>query len=219
MTNVTSIVSDFAFIALLDGPVHSKQYTIASSSLTDVSDLVQTNGSITVTAPTVEGATSYFLMASYYSRSYSRACVPSNPNPQNILQNGSFAVDHFSPVGAQLTTNFLEEHILVEGILDLIREVGNYIWEDSVEIPGMVYWTPNLTDAFQDQHGVSSIYHTEARPNGSVANCSSTLLRNMYHYLLERMVGRHKLRPSGQSFSSLIRKTRDLAWSETGARL
>ncbi|KAM5347661.1 hypothetical protein ACJ41O_007485 [Fusarium nematophilum] len=155
VANISTYVSEYALVAFLQGPVHSRQYTIASPSLADVSDLVQPDGSITVTAPTVDGATSYFLLASYYSRSYDRACIPSNPDPKNILQNGSFVVDHFSPVGAQLTTSFLEEYILADGIDNLMREVGNYIWEDSVEIPGVVYWTPSLVEAFQDHHGYS----------------------------------------------------------------
>lgn len=88
--------------------------------------------------PIVNAAVEYYLVACYYSKSYTRACVASSPGPQNILQNGSFAVDHFSPVGAQLTTRFLEQHIFIDGIGDLIREVGNYIWEDSVEVPSAV---------------------------------------------------------------------------------
>ncbi|KAM0542093.1 hypothetical protein ACHAPJ_012956 [Fusarium lateritium] len=154
-TKKSTYISKFALLGEQAGSVDGKQYTLASSSLADVSDLIQSNGSITVTAPVADGASSYFLMASYYSRSYERACIPSNNDPQNILQNGSFAVDHFSPVGAQLTTRFLQEHILTDGIDELMREVGNYVWEDSVEIPGVVYWTPGLVEAFRGDHGYS----------------------------------------------------------------
>ncbi|KAH7381091.1 hypothetical protein BKA64DRAFT_727754 [Cadophora sp. MPI-SDFR-AT-0126] len=153
--NVTTVISETAPIGIVAGSVNSTRYTIASSSLLDVSDQVQADGSITVTAPTVNEASTSLLLASYYSRSYTRACIASDAHPQNILQNGSFAVDHFSPVGAQLTTSFLEQYILIDGIDELMRKVGNYIWEDSVEIPGQVYWTPNLTNAFRDQNGYS----------------------------------------------------------------
>ena len=149
------MISETVRFAMQDGSVNIPQYTISSASLTDVSDLVQSDGSITVSATKVEGAVSYFLLASYYSRSYARACIASNPSPTNILQNGSFAVDHFSPVGAQLTTRFLEQYIFVDGITELMQEAGNYVWEDSVEIPSQVYWTPNLTSIFLEQHGVS----------------------------------------------------------------
>ncbi|KAJ8098505.1 hypothetical protein POJ06DRAFT_136574 [Lipomyces tetrasporus] len=138
---------------LISPSVNSTQYTISSESLTDVTDLVREDGSISITAPSIDGALSYMLLTSYYSRSYARACVASSPNPENILQNGSFAVDHFSQAGAQLTTDFLEKYILIDGIDDLMREVGNYIWEDSVEIPSQVMWTPNLTHVFREQHG------------------------------------------------------------------
>lgn len=67
-------------------------------------------------------------------RSYIRACIASNDDPQNIIQNGSFAVDHLSAAGANLTTSFLEKYILIDGIKELMEETGHYIWEDSVEI-------------------------------------------------------------------------------------
>jgi hypothetical protein len=131
------------------------QYTISASSLTDVSDLIQNNGSITVSPTSVDGADSYLLYVSYARRSYYRACIASNDNPQDILQNGSFAVDHFSQAGAQLSTKFMEEYVLIDGIKELLMEVGQYIWEDSAEIHADVYWTPTLEEAFASQHGVS----------------------------------------------------------------
>lgn len=131
------------------------QYLISSDSLTDVTGLVDRNGSIAVTASKVDGAQSYVLYASYARRSYARACIASSDNPQNILQNGSFAVDHFSATGAKVTTDFLEQYILIDGIKELMMEAGHYIWEDSVEIPSYVYWTPELPQIFEQQHGVS----------------------------------------------------------------
>ena len=154
MSNVSSTASDVAILGA-GSYVNSTLHTIATSSITDISSEIQVDGSVNVTAPTIDGAVAYYLLAAYYSKSYTRACVASNSEPKDILQNGSFAVDHFSPVGAQLTTSFLEQYILIDGIDELIREVGNYIWEDSVEIPSFVYWTPNLTSVFREQHGVS----------------------------------------------------------------
>ena len=67
----------------------------------------------------------YIIIASFSSQSYTRACIP-GPDPQNFLQNGSFAVDHFSTLGAKVTTDFLEQYVLVNGVKELMEEVGNY---------------------------------------------------------------------------------------------
>ncbi|KAI1409815.1 hypothetical protein F5Y13DRAFT_202982 [Hypoxylon sp. FL1857] len=128
------------------------EYVISEESLTEVTKLVQKDGSIVANVAPVDGAQYYLLYASYAQRSYARACVASSPNPQNILQNGSLAVDHFSETGARVTTKFLEEYILIDGIKELMMEVGNYIWEDSVEIPSYTYWTPALPRLFENEH-------------------------------------------------------------------
>ncbi|OTA96829.1 hypothetical protein M434DRAFT_27444 [Hypoxylon sp. CO27-5] len=112
------------------------EYLISAGSLTEVADLVHDDGSITTAVSPVEGAQFYFLYASYAQRSYARACVASSPDTQNILRNGSLAVDHFSDTGAR---------------------VGNYVWEDSVEIPSYTYWTPALPQLFEHEHNEYSI--------------------------------------------------------------
>ncbi|OTA58863.1 hypothetical protein K449DRAFT_436352 [Hypoxylon sp. EC38] len=131
------------------------EYLISARSLTEVTDLVHDDGSITTAVSPVEGAQFYLLYASYAQRSYARACVASSPDPQNILQNGSLAVDHFSDTGARVTTKFLEDYILIDGIKELMMEVGNYVWEDSVEIPSYTYWTPALPQLFEHEHNYS----------------------------------------------------------------
>lgn len=35
-----------------------------------------------------------------------------------------------------------------------MEETGNFVWEDSVEIPSYTYWTPSLPEIFKKQHGV-----------------------------------------------------------------
>ncbi|KAI0839450.1 hypothetical protein F5Y06DRAFT_303174 [Hypoxylon sp. FL0890] len=131
------------------------KYLISAQSLTEVTDSVQQDGSIEVTISPVEGALYYLLYASYAQRSYARACVASSSDPKNILQNGSFAVDHFSGTGARVTTKFLEDYILIDGIKELMMDVGNYIWEDSVEIPSYTYWTPEFPQLFENEHNYS----------------------------------------------------------------
>lgn len=130
------------------------EYLTSSESIAEVTSLVQEDGFIKVTVNPVEGAIFYLIYASYAERSYARACVASSDNPQNILQNGSFAVDHYSKTGSAVTIDFLEKYILIDGIKELMMEVGNYVWEDSVEIPSYTYWTPDLEKIFQKEHNV-----------------------------------------------------------------
>lgn len=72
--------------------------------------------------------------------------------PESWIQNGSWAVDHFSPRGAQLSHKFFEEHILTDGVLELVQEVGNYAWEDSIELKQDYRWTKGFTKKFQKEH-------------------------------------------------------------------
>lgn len=47
-------------------------------------------------------------------------------NATDFIGNGSWVVDHFSRDGAQLLTNFLDEHILShDKVGDLVRELGS----------------------------------------------------------------------------------------------
>jgi len=50
---------------------------------------------------------------------------------------------------------FIEDYVLINGTKELMQEVGRYIWEDSVEISGTLYWTPNLPDKFQAMYNAS----------------------------------------------------------------
>jgi hypothetical protein len=86
--------------------------------LTDITTKVRSDGTITTKFPANVVVANYTLWAAYYKLSVARACVPGQ-NPQNFIQNGSFAVDHFSARGAKVTTDFLEQHVLVNGVKEL----------------------------------------------------------------------------------------------------
>lgn len=149
-------IVDVASVPALAKPETNKtEYTISAPSLVDLTSLVTPNGSVSFHLNHSNAADSAMLFASYARRSYARANIPSSNKPQNILQNGSFAVDHFSLAGARLTTSFLETYVVQPNstIKSLLEHVGNYFWEDSPEIPAPVYWTPDLLATFQRQHG------------------------------------------------------------------
>ncbi|KAL3475735.1 hypothetical protein BJX99DRAFT_259172 [Aspergillus californicus] len=151
--NITTVPNDY--VLYFDRPETKTQYTINWQSLTDLTQQVSPGGHIRIDLAPHDGDP-IVLYASYARRSYSRACIASSETPQNIIQNGSFAVDHFSPKGAKLTTDFLEQYILIDGIKELFMEVGNYFWEDSVEIrDGTNFWTPGLDKIFLERNGYS----------------------------------------------------------------
>lgn len=108
-------------------------YTIDFSSLIDITNQVGADGVISLTFPANSSVQEYIVYAAYYQLSGVRACV-AGPNPQNFIQNGSFAVDHFSPAGAAVTTNFLEQYVLINGAKELLQEVGNYSESSSIPV-------------------------------------------------------------------------------------
>ncbi|KAH9211658.1 hypothetical protein DL95DRAFT_254713, partial [Leptodontidium sp. 2 PMI_412] len=132
------------------------EHYVEADSIHDVTHLVNSSGTLSLNFP-VSGTgnlTRHVVYASYYQLSGARACIPGK-QPQSFLQNGSFAVDHFSPEGAKATTDFLEKYVLVNGVRELMQETGKYIWEDSVEVPSALYWTPQLSKTFKSMHKYS----------------------------------------------------------------
>ncbi|KAI9035663.1 uncharacterized protein KD926_003141 [Aspergillus affinis] len=74
---------------------------------------------------------------------------------QSTFDHGSFAVDHYSARGAQTVTRFWEKHILKDEVKSLLAAVGNYGWEDSIEIESNMSWTRALPEIFLKKHGYS----------------------------------------------------------------
>jgi hypothetical protein len=130
------------------------EYTISNASLTDVTSLVNSKGLIN-TSPKEVSNMQYSVIQAYYAvQPLERELAAWSSNPQTIFQNGSVAVDHFSAVGAKVITDFIEDYVLLDDITELFQQVGNNLWEDSVEIPGATYWTAGLLDKFQAKYGV-----------------------------------------------------------------
>jgi hypothetical protein len=66
-------------------------------------------------------------------------------------------VDHFSALGAQTTISIWENNLLDAATINLIKQVGNYVWEDSQEFYFFenTFWTPDLPAAFLANRGYS----------------------------------------------------------------
>ncbi|VUC23925.1 unnamed protein product [Clonostachys rosea] len=130
---------------------------LAANTLEDVSDLVGEDGRLTIDLPETDKY-NYVLFGIYLVHSHfmnqDSPLLMQGPQklPQTWVQNGSWAVDHYSAQGAKLAAKFWEEHVLRDGVLELVKEVGNYAWEDSVEIRQKVRWTRDFAKSFQEQH-------------------------------------------------------------------
>jgi hypothetical protein len=139
------------------------QKTLRTNSLEDVTNKVSLSGHLTVnfTKDQSGSVIEHMLMAVYLVRSNERAQQPpgalTGPQtaPKTWIQNGSWTVDHFSAKGAQVVTDFWDKYMLTGPIKNLIKKVGNYFWEDSIEINPNIYWTPELPEVFETRRGYS----------------------------------------------------------------
>lgn len=139
--------------------------TLSQSSLTDITQSIDSSGNVSISFPFQENGVEYRVFAYYLKHSGYRevaapntveAAVPQSPI-ETWEQNGSWVVDHFSALGAQTTIDFWENNLLDNSTIDLIKQVGNYVWEDSEEfyLFENTFWTPNLTAAFVANRGYS----------------------------------------------------------------
>ncbi|CAK7231257.1 hypothetical protein SEUCBS140593_007865 [Sporothrix eucalyptigena] len=122
------------------------------SSVVDLTDRVH-NNIVMLDAPL---GSDYQLMAFYERYTNERSCV-SVANASSWIGNGSWMVDHFSSAGAEKVTSFWDSHLLDETTRSLLAQVGEYSWEDSMEMMASLWWTPNLVEAFRRKRGYSPV--------------------------------------------------------------
>lgn len=155
--NADSLVAAVTALVVAD---NGTQVTLAASSLEDVTSSVNAaDGSLSFDFDAGE----YVLFTFYQEQSEYRevmagdqveAAVPQSPI-QNYKQNGSWVVDHFSATGAQIFIDFWNTSLLSGNTSDAIREVGNFLWEDSQEFGAnnSIFWTPKFSDVFLANRG------------------------------------------------------------------
>lgn len=80
-------------------------------------------GDIALSLPVGDHGRSYRLFTYFESRTLTKN-LPVTTNETDIVYNGSYTVDHFSGRGAQTVTNFWDKYILVDGLKELLMEVG-----------------------------------------------------------------------------------------------
>lgn len=147
------------------------QKTLAASSLQDVTSLVNgADGSLSLNFNATDEGTEYVLFAFYQEHADYRAVVAPDETevavPQSLVenykQNGSWVVDHFSAAGAQVFIDFWNSSLLYGNSSDTLRNVGNFLWEDSQEFHlqtanSNLMWTPKLAEVFLSNRGYSII--------------------------------------------------------------
>lgn len=135
------------------------QATLATDSLRVVTDQVTADGHLSVqflsnSSGIENNIFVVYLIHSHYRAQQSPADMEGvSAQPQTWLQNGSWPVDHYSSLGARTMTNFWEQYVLTNGTRELIMEVGNYGWEDSIEIRSNLQWTRDFELTFFATHG------------------------------------------------------------------
>ncbi|KAM0204159.1 hypothetical protein ACHAQI_009984 [Fusarium lateritium] len=120
-------------------------------SLVDLTKYVK-DGKITWTAP--KDYEEYVLFAHYERYTNQRSA---DGIPTDVIANGSWVTDHFSAAGAKLAAQFWEKNLLSTQIRQLLKEVGEHTWEDSMEIQASLYWSPGFPDRFKSNRGYNVI--------------------------------------------------------------
>lgn len=150
------------------------QNTLATNSLRDITGQVGQDGTLALEVDATNAGNwtlfaFYLVHSELYEQEPSELLTGPQTTPMNFMQNGSWTVDHFSALGAQTTVKFWEQYLLDDEVRALLADIGNYVWEDSVEIDPTVYWTRYLPQAFQANRGYSinkwlPLIHHESSP-------------------------------------------------------
>ena len=144
-----------------DAIYNRTEKTLASATLEDLTDQVGADGQISFQAPDNVTGIEYTLFAFYLVREHYRneaepiTLLGPQTEATDFVHNGSWTVDHFSALGAQTMINFWNNYLLTNGTKEALMSIGNYAWEDSIEILPYLYWTPDLPQLFEQKWGYS----------------------------------------------------------------
>ncbi|KAK2762365.1 secreted protein [Colletotrichum kahawae] len=125
--------------------VHLAEYfymsVLEEDTLVDLTN-VTNQGNLSWIAP--EGDGTWIVFGIYERYTNQRSCV-SIANATTALGNGSWVM-----------TDFWDQQILShDTIASLVKEAGEYVWEDSMEMQAALPWTDGLASRFESLHGYS----------------------------------------------------------------
>lgn len=130
------------------------KFVINEESLTDLTPMInRSSGQLSFNVSDFSSDRDYQLTVIYEEKTLAHAQIPAGTKAETYLQNGSYTVDHLSARGAAVTTNFWDSVMLEDKeTLELVRKVGNYMWEDSMELKARIQWTPDFPAVFESDH-------------------------------------------------------------------
>ncbi|KAF2258204.1 hypothetical protein CC78DRAFT_479443 [Lojkania enalia] len=148
--NLTAVIA-FEVISGMCAGTGIRTVHLNQSSFIDLMPLVEDGWSLQWAPP--DSTKTYKIFSFWEAYTNQRSCDP-GPNATDFVGNGSWTVDHFSKAGAAKVTDFWDKYILSDNeVAHLLRHVGKYAWEDSMEFLAALYWTPGLLDRFRERHG------------------------------------------------------------------
>ncbi|ROV88303.1 hypothetical protein VMCG_10483 [Cytospora schulzeri] len=152
-------------------------------SYVDLTPLVSTDGQLEWTPP-VSGLNSTWRIFSFWEQYTNQRECHGGLNATTVIGNGSWIVDHFSSTGAQKVTKFWDEQILTDQeTAELLSSVGEYAWEDSLEMLAALYWTPDFLSRFEHEMGYNIIKYLPLLYNPTNAwYAGSTVYPELYQY-------------------------------------
>ncbi|WAO90241.1 Hypothetical protein NCS54_00766100 [Fusarium falciforme] len=131
-----------------------QEYTLKADSLKrHLQGFDENTGHFKISLPRAPTGTHYRIFAFYERLSGYRNLHFESSRHETIFDNGSYAVDHFDRAGAQVVIDFWQQHMLVDGIPELLHKAGRYAWEDSLELPSNVTWSRTLASRFEKLFG------------------------------------------------------------------
>ncbi|MDU5336578.1 glycosyl hydrolase [Enterococcus sp.] len=75
-------------------------------------------------------------------------------NRPDVMAPYAYVVDHFSPDGASLVQSLWEKNFLFDSeFQELLSEVGDCFFEDSLELQSVGHWTHNMLQEFKTRKG------------------------------------------------------------------
>jgi len=157
--NLVSLVQEGTAPSLPgDLPSSRVQLTLATDSLRDITNQVTSDGYLDITFSSNLTGIEYNIFVTYLVHSDFRAeaspldLTGPETSPTSFVQNGSWSVDHYSAAGAMTTTSFWEKYLLDNDTRSLLEAVGEFGWEDSIEIRSNLQWTQNFSQSFLEDH-------------------------------------------------------------------
>lgn len=138
-------------------PVDRVQYTLDYSTYQNLTDTQAVNKETAEVSYTNNTEDTYVLI-SVYSRGTGQNIDGSYQymdytETTEGTGKSCWVVDHLSKDGAQVITNYLDNTVFNDEIKQLLKEVGGYFFEDSLELKGLTPWSAHMLDEFQANSG------------------------------------------------------------------